>query len=83
MNYETMNSIFESNNNIKFKLYSLDYVIENVNGIIQVYAIDYPTRKSKYNSFKEAMNSYKVYNEPLIQQLDRITINQGENNGII
>ena len=79
MNYETLKTLFESNKNIKFKLYSLDYIIEDIDGIIQVYAIDYPTRKSKYNSFKETMNNFKVYNEPLVNQIDRIIIiNKGD-----
>ena len=78
MTYDYLNSEFEKNNKIKFKLYSLDYLIEKEGSFIQVYAVDYPTRKSKYDSFKEAMNSFKVYNEPLIEQLDRVTIiNQG------
>lgn len=84
MTFDYLNNEFEKNNVVKFKLYSLDYIIEKVDQFIQVYAVDYPTRKNKYNSFKEAMNSFKVYNEPLIEQLDRIIIvNQGEDNGII
>ena len=84
MTFDYLNNEFEKNNIVKFKLYSLDYIAEKVDSFIQVYAVDYPTRKNKYNSFKEAMNSFKVYNEPLIEQLDRIIIvNQGEDNGII
>ena len=66
MNYESMKNIFERNNRIKFKLYSLEYLIEKVDSYIQIYALDYPTRKSIYNSFDELMNNYTVYNEPLI-----------------
>ena len=84
MTLDYFNNEFEKNNIVKFKLYSLEYIIEKSDNYIQVYAIDYPTRKSKYNSFKEAMNNYKVYNESLIEQLGRIAIiNQGEDNGII
>lgn len=74
MNYETMSSLFESKKKVEFKLYSLDYLIEEIDNIVQVYAIDYPTRKSKYNSFKEAMNSFTVYNESLITLLDKLKI---------
>lgn len=74
MNYESLNSLFENNKKIEFKLYSLDYLIEQVDNIVQVYAIDYPTRKSKYNTFKEAMNNFTVYNEPLITLLDKLKI---------
>ena len=71
MSFNELQAIFDTHNRIKFKLYSLE-------------SIDYSTRKNQYNSFKEAMNNFKVYNEPLISQLDRITIiEQGEDNGII
>ena len=84
MSLNDLQTIFDTNNKIRFKLYSLEYLIEKVDNHVQAFAIDYPTRKSQYNSFKEAMNGFKVYNEPLIEQLDRIEIlNQGEDNGII
>ena len=66
MSYESMKNEFESNNRIKFKLYSLEYLIERVDNYVQVYAIDYPTRKSKYSSLEELMNNFTIYNEPLI-----------------
>ena len=74
MNYESLNSLFENKKKVEFKLYSLDYLIEETDNIVQVYAIDYPTRKNKYNSFKEAMNNFTVYNEPLITLLDKLKI---------
>ena len=63
---------YEKNNKIKFKLYSLEYLIERVDNYVQVYAIDYPTRKSKYFSLDELMNNFTVYNEPLITLIDNI-----------
>ena len=72
MSYESMKNEFESNNRIKFKLYSLEYLIERVDNYVQVYAIDYPTRKSKYNSLEELFNNFTVYNEPLIILIDNI-----------
>lgn len=76
MSYESIKNEFESNSKIKFKLYSLEYLIEKVDNYIQIYAIDYPTRKSKYNSFEELMNNFTVYNEPLITILNNIKIIQ-------
>ena len=66
MSYESIKNEFESNSRVKFKLYSLEYLIERVDNYVQVYAIDYPARKSKYNSLEELMNNFTVYNEPLI-----------------
>ena len=72
MNYESMRNEFDSSNRIRFKLYSLEYLIERVDNYIQIYAIDYPTRKSKYNSLEELVNNFTVYNEPLITLLNNI-----------
>ena len=84
MTLNDMQSIFDTNNNIKFKLYSLEYIIEQKDGFVEIYAIDYASRKNKYKTFKDAINNFKVYNEPLSEQLNRIVIiNQGEGNGII
>ena len=74
MSLSELQSIFESNDKIYFKLYSLEYAIEKVSNGVEAYAIDYSTRKNQYSSFKEAMNNFKVYNEPLINQLDRINL---------
>ena len=69
-----MKTEFETKGSIKFKLYSLDYLIEKIDNYVQIYAIDYPTRKNKYNTFEELMNNYTVYNEPLITILNNIKI---------
>ncbi len=72
MNYESIKDEFETNNQLKFKLYSLEYLIEKVDNYVQIYAIDYPTRKNKYNSLEELINNYTVYNEPLITLLNNV-----------
>ena len=74
MSYESIKNEFESNSRVKFKLYSLEYLIERVDNYVQVYAIDYPTRKCKYNTLEELFNNFTVYNEPLIEQINRIII---------
>ncbi len=72
MSYESIKSEFEKNNKVKFKLYSLEYLIERVDNYVQIYAINYPTRKSKYNSFEDLIDNYTVYNEALSTILDKI-----------
>ena len=74
MSYESIKNEFESNSRVKFKLYSLEYLIERVDNYVQVYAIDYPTRKSKYNTLEELLNNFTVYNEPLITLLSNVKI---------
>ncbi len=74
MSFKELQEIFESDNIIKFKLYSLEYVIELIDNEIVAYAKDYSGRKEKFNSFKEALNNFKIYTEPLINQLDSIEL---------
>ena len=74
MSYESIKNEFESNSRVKFKLYSLEYLIERVDNYVQVYAIDYPTRKSKYNTLEELFNNFTVYNESLISLINNIKI---------
>ena len=74
MSYESIKNEFESNSKIKVKLYSLEYLIERVDNYVQVYAIDYPTRKSKYNTLEELFNNFTVYNESLISLINNIKI---------
>ena len=74
MSYESIKNEFESNSRVKFKLYSLEYLIERVDNYVQVYAIDYPTRKSKYNTLEELFNYFTVYNESLISLINNIKI---------
>lgn len=79
MSFKELQEIFESDNIIKFKLYSLEYVIELDDNEIVAYAIDYSGRKEKFNSFKEAVNNFKIYSEPLMNQIDKISIiNKGD-----
>lgn len=80
MSLNDLQTIFDSNNKIRFKLYSLEYVIEKVGNHVQAYAVDYSTRKSQFKSFKEAMNNFKVYNEPLVEQLNRLIVVKEGNN---
>lgn len=74
MSYEALNTEFETKKTIKFKLYSMEYVVEQKENYVEIYAVYYEKRKSKYNSFKELFENYAVYNEPLIILLDRIVI---------
>lgn len=74
MNYESFKKIFEEKHVLKFKLYSLEYIIEpSENGVV-IYPIIYNKRKSYYNSFDELFNNYTVYNESIIYSINRITI---------
>lgn len=72
--YQELENIFNTSNEIKFKLYSLEYIIRKIDTGVEVFAILYQNRKQTYSSFSDAMNSFTVYNESLIDNIDRIQI---------
>ena len=72
MRYQELENIFNSSGELKFKLYSLEYIIKKVDNGVEVYAELYQTRKKVYSSFQEAMNNFTVYNESLVDNIDRI-----------
>ena len=74
MRYQELENIFNSSGELKFKLYSLEYIIKKIDNGVEVYAELYQTRKKVYSSFQEAMNNFTVYNESLVDNIDRIKI---------
>lgn len=72
--YQELENIFNTSNEIKFKLYSLEYIIRKIDTGVEVFAILYQNRKQTYSSFSDAMNNFTVYNESLIDNIDRIKI---------
>lgn len=68
-----MSNILETNKKLKFKLYSLEYLIVKEASNVLIYILDSKIKKS-YNSFEELMNNYLVYQESLLSQIDRIEI---------
>lgn len=69
-----LKELFERNREVRFKLYSLEYVIKEMDNKITVYPILYETKKSFYNSFEDALNNYTVYNESIIDNIDRLIL---------
>ena len=76
MNYNQLYELFLNNKVIHFKLYSLEYNIEEESNKEkkEKYANYYEKNKRYFNSFEELMNNFNIYNEPLINQIDRIII---------
>lgn len=74
MRLQELENIFNSAGELKFKLYSLEYIIRKIDNGVEVYAILYQNRKKVYSSFQEAMNSFTVYNESLVDNIDRIKL---------
>ena len=74
MSYKELENIFNSSNELKFKLFGLEYIIKKVDNGVEVYAILYQNRKKVYLSFQDAMNNFTIYNESLIDNIDRIKL---------
>ena len=74
MSYKELENIFNSSNELKFKLFGLKYIIKKVDNGVEVYAILYQNRKKVYLSFQDAMNNFTIYNESLIDNIDRIKL---------
>ena len=74
MDYNNLKQLFETNQKLHLKLYSLEYNIEVIDNKITIYAIYYEKNKKYYSSFEDLMNNYTIYNEPLINQLNRIKV---------
>lgn len=74
MEFNQLYELFLNNKVIHFKLYSLEYNIEEEGSKVVIYANYYEKNKRYFNSFEELMNNFNIYNEPLINQIDRIII---------
>lgn len=74
MDYKSLKKIFDEKHTLKFKLYSLEYIIESVENGVVIYPIIYDKRKSYYNSFDQLFNNFTVYNESIIKSINRIIL---------
>lgn len=59
---------------IKLKIFALEYTIEFKDSKYIIYADLYQNRKQSFNSINELFENYMIYNEPIIQSIDRIKI---------
>jgi len=71
---EELKKKFETEREVKFKLYSLEYIIKEENNKVIIYPLLYSSKKNVYNSFDEVLYNYTIYNESIIDNLDRLII---------
>lgn len=72
MNVDKLKNILSQNHKVKFKLYSLDYIIESNGDSVILYSPTYPNDIRKYNNIDQLLNSFTVYNETLIEVDNKI-----------
>ncbi len=71
---EELKKKFETEKEVKFKLYSLEYIIQEEDSKVIIYPLLYSSKKNVYNSFDEVLYNYTIYNESIIDNLDRLII---------
>lgn len=71
--YNLIENILSNNKMIRLRIYTLEYKIE-FNDKYIINPILYQNRKYSYNSLKELFENYMIYNEPIIQNIDKIRI---------
>ena len=59
---------------LKFRLYSLTYVIKRDKDAYIIYSENYEEAKKTYYSLKKLVNDYMIYNENIKSNLDKIDI---------
>lgn len=69
-----LEELLKTNRKVIVKIYSLKYAIEFIDNSYTIYPLLYSNRKYTYNSLKELFNNYQIYNESIINDLDRISI---------
>ena len=74
MKYEDIKSIFDRDNELKFRLYNLDYIIKKSYDGVEVFAVLYPNSKKVFSSFDEAMLKYNLFNESLNNFIDNMKV---------
>lgn len=72
--FNEIKNIISNSGKVKVKIYSLEYLIENINDEYIIYPIYYNNKKSIYKSLEELFNYYTIYNESLLSILERINI---------
>ena len=64
----------DENKKVKLKIYTLEYFIELNDKKYIIYPELYTNRKAEYKTLKELFEEYTIYNENLLDNVDRITI---------
>lgn len=71
---DSIKNILNEKQEIKLKIYALEYIIRVVNNQYIIYAELYPEKKEAFNTVEELLTSYNIYNEGIINNLNRVKI---------
>lgn len=65
MNIKKLKNILDEKGIVKFKIYSLHYVIKNENDTIVIYPLNNENRKSNYKNIDLLLKKYMIFDENL------------------
>lgn len=72
MNIDLIKEKLNASEQVKFKLYSLEYVIEKKDNRYIIYAILYPDKKNSYTTIDDLLDNYTIFNENIRDNEPRI-----------
>ena len=78
MNIEKIKTLIQEKKEVKFKLYSLEYIIRINDNMFEIFSPTYSNDIRKYNSIDDLLTDFSVYNTNLIDSQDRIIILESE-----
>lgn len=71
-NISTLTSLYNQNNNVEFKLYSLDYRIEKTETGCSFCSLTYPNQKSYYPDLDYLLDNHYIFGESIRANAHRI-----------
>ena len=71
---ERIEQILNEKGIVQIKIYSLEYTIELIENKYVIYANYYKESKKTYNNLKELLSEYKIYNESIIDNINKVKI---------
>lgn len=71
---DELSTILQKDNYVKFKLYSLEYVIEKNSIGLCIYSVLYAEKKQYYESLKKLLNEFTIYGESILDNINLITL---------
>lgn len=78
MNIDKIKTLIQEKKEVKFKLYSLEYIIRIKDNVFEIFSPTYPNDVRQYNSIDDLLTDFSVYNINLIDSQDRIIILESE-----
>lgn len=74
MSYEKLEEMLNVYNELKFRLYNVEYIIRKNNNKIELYPTLYSNQKKIYDNFEDAMNNFQIYNEPIKESINKFIV---------